>query len=427
VKITIGLSLSLTGEYAPMGRQAEIAIRLFVANENANASSALRISGERCEFALECHDDASDPARCAEIYRALCADRRADIVFGPYSNRLARIAAGIAEQSGRLFVNHGGAGDELYDRGYKMIVGVLSPASDYLRSFVRLLAQLKLWRKRVAIVASKSPFARAVASGFERAADERAARRRGVRIRVKWNGAFDPASTPARLFPALTRNRVNALASAGSYEHDVAVMRAVAASRLNIPVLGCVAAGVRRFASDLGELAEGIVGPSQWEDSIELEPALGPTPAEFTRRMRTAGANEIDSPDYPAAQIYAAGLLTAAALAAAGACDDALLRAAFSDLRTTTMFGDFSIDRVTGRQLGHQMLLVQWYRGRKVIIVPESHDDSGSLDFPSGMRLLLAGIEMLRLSRTDDSRESLGDNEPESDDPDVDKDERNHD
>ncbi len=137
--------------------------------------------------------------------------------------------------------------------------------------------------------------------------------------------------------------------------------------------------------------------------------------------MRAAGA--VDSPDYPAAQIYAAGLLTAAALASAGRLDDAMLRAAFSDLRTTTMFGDFSIDRVTGRQLGHQMLLVQWHRGRKVIIVPESHDDSGSLDFPAGWRLLLAGFEALRSGRPAD----LDDNESESDDPDVDKDEPDHD
>src|SRR5277367_1536578 len=264
-----------------MGRQAELAIRLFVAD--ANASSAFSVDGERCEFALECLDDASEPARCAEIYRSLCVGRSADIIFGPYSNRLARVAAPIAEQSGRLFVNHGGAGDELYDRGYKLIVGILSPASDYLRGFVRLLTQLKLWRKRVAIVASKSSFARAVASGFERAAEERIARRRGVRVRVKWNGAFDRDSTPARLFPALKRNRIDARASAGSYQHDVAVMRAVAESRLNIPVLGCVAAGVARFASDLGELADGIVGPSQWEDSFEIKPALGPTPAEFAR------------------------------------------------------------------------------------------------------------------------------------------------
>ena len=420
MKITIGLSLSLTGEYSPMGRQAELAIRLFVAD--ANASSALRVGGERCEFALECHDDASDPARCAEIYRSLCADRRADIIFGPYSNRLARVAAPIAEQSGRVFVNHGGAGDELYERGYKLIVGVLSPASDYLRGFVRLLTQLKLWRKRVAIVASKSAFARAVASGFERAADERAARRRGVRVRVKWNGAFDPESTPARLFPALKRNRVNALASAGSYRarrRRDARGRGVAAQHPGARMRRRRrrVASRRTWASWRKESSARRNGriPSS------SQPALGPTPAEFARRMRAAGA--ADSPDYPAAQIYAAGLLTAAALASAGRCDDAMLRAAFSDLRTTTMFGDFSIDRVTGRQLGHQMLLVQWHRGRKVIIVPESHDDSGSLDFPSGWRLLLAGFEALRSGRRDD----LDDDESESDDPDVDKDERNHD
>ena len=67
----------------------------------------------------------------------------------------------LAEQSGRVFINHGGAGDELYESGYKLLVGILSPASDYLRGFVRLLSQLKLWRKRVAIVASKTSFARA--------------------------------------------------------------------------------------------------------------------------------------------------------------------------------------------------------------------------------------------------------------------------
>jgi len=69
------------------------------------------------------------------------------------------------------------------------------------------------------------------------------------------------------------------------------------------------------------------------------------------------------------------------------------------------------------------MLLVQWHRGRKVIIVPESHDDSRSLDSPAGPRLLLAGIEALLSGRPD----VMDDNETESDDPDVDKDEPDHD
>ena len=42
MKITIGLSLSLSGEYAAMGREAETSLRLFVADANAN--TALRFS-----------------------------------------------------------------------------------------------------------------------------------------------------------------------------------------------------------------------------------------------------------------------------------------------------------------------------------------------------------------------------------------------
>src|SRR5208283_1332923 len=122
--------------------------------------------------------------------------------------------------------------------------------------FVHLVAGLKMWRKRIGIVRSNTGFAEAIAGGIERECKERYARRKGVRIRVKFAGRFEPDSTAATLFPALRRNRVNALVSAGSYEHDVAVMRAMTQSSLNLPVLGCVAAGVERFRVDLGQEAE---------------------------------------------------------------------------------------------------------------------------------------------------------------------------
>ncbi|HYB91950.1 MAG TPA: ABC transporter substrate-binding protein [Candidatus Binataceae bacterium] len=398
-RVTIGLSLSLTGEYAAMGRQAEAALRLLAAD--LNASAGVRVGGEFHEVALECVDDASDARRCAEIYRAMVAERRADLLMGPYSSALVRAAAPIAEEARMVLINHGGAADGLYERGWRMIVGVLSPASSYLTGFIRLLATLKFWRKRLAIVAQNSPFASAVAGGAERAAAERVARRRGVRVRVKWNGEFDPATTPANLFPALRRNRVNALLSAGSFAHDVAVIRAIAASQLDIPVLACVAAGVERFGIELGEHAEGIVGPSQWEESAQLKPAIGPAPAAFARRMRAAGA----ACDYVAAQAFAAGLLAKAALEAAGALDQERIRSAFSNLRTSTLFGDFAIDPATGRQDGHKMLLVQWHRASKVIIEPEPDAGPGTLAMLPGLRLIAAGLEMLRQGRRDEDDE----------------------
>lgn len=397
-KIRIGLSLSLSGAYATMGRQAEAALRLFVSD--INSTGAIRIGNEARQLELICLDDVSNSERCAEIYRSLCGENRVDILFGPYSSELTRVAAPLAEQAGMLFVNHGGADDDIFLHNHRLIVGVLSPASDYFNGLVHLLAGLKLWRKRIAIVRSSGGFAEAVAKGIEREAGERYARRKGVRIRVKFAGRFDPAVTPAKLFPALRRNRVNALVSAGSYAHDLAVMRAITHSPLNIPVLGCVAAGVASFRIDLGEDAEGLVGPSQWEDQVQFRPELGPTSRDFVRGMR-AHFPQI-SCDYPAAQAYAAALLTKAALESAQSLDAWRIRDAFSDLRTTTFFGDFSIDRVTGRQLGHRVLLVQWHGGQKVVIDPEAHVETGTLELPSGWSLILASFQRFKLKPRDD-------------------------
>ncbi len=392
-RLSVGLSLSLSGGYAAMGRQAEAAVKLFV--DDLNAAGGLRIGARTCELALKCHDDRSEALPCAEIYRALCGPARVDLLLGPYSSRLARVAAPIAEAAGMMMLNHGGADDGLYTRGMRMLVGVLSPASDYLVAFARLLVELKFWRKRLAIVTAATPFAGAVGAGLEQACHERRARRRGVRVRLKYRGDFARDQALARLLPALRRNRINALAAAGSFAQDVALMRAVVASNLNLPVLGCVAAGVHGFAEALGEGADGIVGPSQWEEHAQIVPELGPAPGEFARRMRASGYRECD---YPAAQAYAAGLIGCAAIRECDSLDQRRLRGALGEMRTSTLYGDFAIDRVSGRQIAHKVLLVQWHMGHKVIIEPQAHAQTGALEFPSGWRLIVASMRGLKLT-----------------------------
>src|SRR5208283_4469343 len=149
-----------------MGQQAEAAVALFISE--TNSSGGIRLGGESREVELHCADDGSNPDRCADIYRTLCGDRHVDILLGPYSSALTRVAAPIAEQAGMLIVNHGGADDDIFSQHHRLIVGVLSPASDYFNGFVHLIAGLKLWRKRLAIVRTASGFAEAIGAGLER-------------------------------------------------------------------------------------------------------------------------------------------------------------------------------------------------------------------------------------------------------------------
>ena len=395
MKITLGLSLSLSGAFAPIGRQIEDALRLFIAD--INAAGAVTIDGERSYYALRCHDDRSDKTRCAGIYRELCGGTGTDVVLGPYSSELTAVAAPIAEEHKRLFINHAGAADDLYQHGYKMIVGLQTPASQYLNEFLGLLASLKFWRKRIALVTEQSTFAHAIAFGAQALAEQRALRRKGVRVRVKWDERFDPEQSGDRLITTLRRNRINALVSAGSYGHDLAVVRTVLESQLNIPVLACVAAGLSSFRNDLDDRVEGIVGTSQWEPSSQAIPELGPDPREFTHRMRTQ--TRTGECDYIAAQAYGAGVLVAAVLQKLGTCDQVRMREEFSRLRTGTLFGAFGIDPNTGRQVAHRMLTVQWHKGRKVTIEPDPISERGSLDFPTGSGLFAAGAELLGLTR----------------------------
>jgi branched-chain amino acid transport system substrate-binding protein len=405
-KLTLGLSLPLTGAYANFGRQIERALQLFVSDSNA---TGLTLDGERCELALVCHDDASRRDHAAEIYRALATNHEADLLLGPYSTALARAVIPITEEARMLLVNHGGAADDLHSSP-RMLVSVLSPASTYMHGFIRLVTSLKMHRKRLAIAASDTPFSRTVAAGAEAACAERRARIHGVRIRLRYAGPFTER-TPAMLTAGLRRNRINVMLSAGSYEYDLAMMRFAAAQKLFLPVLGCVAGAMHRFARDLGDDSEGLVAPSQWEPAAPIVPELGPPPHEFVRRYRAFGDGSLC--DYPAAQAYAAGLLLLAAIRAASTIDQMRLRAAFNDLRTSTLFGQFAIDPATGRQIGHQMLLVQWHRGHKVIIDPDPPPDSiHHSGFSSGWRVVTASLRALRLigpeSASAAARDSLG-------------------
>ena len=127
-------------------------------------------------------------------------------------------------------------------------------------------------------------------------------------------------------------------------------------------MVALVATPIEQFRNTLGSRCEGFVGPSQWETPAPLDPDYGPSMAEIAQRL--------GQPDYPMAQGYAGGLVAQRCIEEAGSLDQDALRQAASVLNFTTFYGRFKIDPASNRQVGHQVLLVQWQNDRKVIVWP---------------------------------------------------------
>lgn len=153
----------------------------------------------------------------------------------------------------------------------------------------------------------------------------------------------------------------------GTTEADLAFAVELRHQQVSAPVVALVAAPIERFQEVLGPDADGFCGPSQWEPSLQGQPDLGPTSAQFSADFRARFNVE---PDYPAAQAYAAGLIAARCAEIAGSLEDDDLWRAAVGLDFTTFYGRFRLDPESGQQVGHNMVIAQWQAGRKAIVWP---------------------------------------------------------
>lgn len=323
--IRVGACLSLTGRFARFGAQA------------ARGLEAWRSLDGAAELVIE--DDESSP-RALECMLPWVA-RRCDVLLGPYSTQLMRVAGRMAGDSGWLAWNHGGSGDDVESAHPGHVVSVPTPATRYAEPFLHVLKDAgqatRLW-----IARGKGSFGKQASAG-----GAAAARRLGIDVVLASAGGLPgPADMPARW----------ALFCAGTFEEDVqAVQRARALP--DPPETVCaVAAGVREFGKAIAN-AEGIFGVGQWFPGAGgSTPELGPTEEAF---LAACEALSPGVPDYPAVQAAAAAVLATHCARLAGGTSRELLWQAALSVSTRTLFGGFTIN-ADGAQVGHDSVLVRW-------------------------------------------------------------------
>jgi branched-chain amino acid transport system substrate-binding protein len=356
--IAVGVSISSTGKYATQGRDAFNGIRLWVKETNRQGGIYL---GKSRPLRLIHYDDHSESGRAVANVDRLLRQDQVDILLGPYSSGLTMAVTPIAEEHGKVLWNHGGSADALFERGWRWLVSVPSPASHYLRGLPALLRNSYGQLNRIAVLqAQKSSFAAAVVSGLESTARAE----RFELFRISFVSRYDGGAGAVQE-ALLTHPEV--ITSVGTFQDDIQVVRNRNLFSPPVKSLAAVAAGVNSFYRDVGELAEGVIGPTQWEARIADSSLEGPDSQRFIAKF-VGEFGEV--PDYTAAQSYAAGIVVLKCIEGAGSLADEELRRVAGELDFRTFYGRFRIDPLTGRQIGHQVLLTQWLGGERRIIWP---------------------------------------------------------
>ena len=238
-------------------------------------------------------------------------------------------------------------------------MSVPSPASDYLKALPLLVRSQDPSIARMSVVYAKTgSFAAYVAGGVADGA--KAAGFDMIRL--------IPFDSPIRDARALLREAFAAepdlLVGAGSFQDDVVIVRGLDLAN-RVKTLAFVGTGLEAFYGEVGALAEGVIGPSQWEPAADDGPLTGPNSEWFCSEFHTRFHQR---PEYPAAQAFVLGIVVGECLQRTGSLEDEPLLRVAHTLETTTLFGGFRLDRLTARQIGHRVLLVQWRGGRKVVI-----------------------------------------------------------
>jgi branched-chain amino acid transport system substrate-binding protein len=152
--ITIGTSLSLSGDFATDGQAFERGYQLWVADQN----KAGGLLGHKIN--LDVLSDASSPAQVVTNYQKLIGSDKDALVFGPFSSLLTVPAARIASRYGYAFVEGAGGAPSVFGAGLHNVFDVSIPVKDNLVTFAQWIASLPTSKrpKTAAYVTVNDPF-----------------------------------------------------------------------------------------------------------------------------------------------------------------------------------------------------------------------------------------------------------------------------
>jgi len=347
--ILVGASVALSGEYSRTGQEQLNGYQMWVEDVNNKGGLLGR------KIRLVHYDDESKPDTAAKLYEKLISADRVDLLLGPYASNVTVAASTVAEKHQFPMVSTGASATDIWSRGYTNVFGLYTPANTYMDQILEFAKAKGL--QKVALIYENTAFPRDVGKGVK-------AKVNALKMELVFEEEYSKGATDFASMIVKMKTKVPEVVVGGSYLPDsTAFMRQAKEYRLKAQIFAfAVGPGLPDFGKNLGPDAEGVMGNTQWEDTLNI-----PGAKEFTERYQQKYGHR---PGYHAAGGYGAGQVLAAAVTQANSLAHDKLRAALFSLDITTIFGQYKVDN-TGKQIGKPGFAIQWMGGERHIILPK--------------------------------------------------------
>ncbi len=355
--IKIGYSLALTGKYAKTGKYQQEAFVMWAEEVNKRGGLLGR------PVKLIHYDDKSDPKTGVKLYEKLITGDKVDLVFGPYSSAVTNPVAGVTEKYKYPMITAGASSSKIFAQGRNYVFGSYSPAKDYMDGALALAKEKGL--KTVALIYADSLFPISTAKGVK-------AKAPSYGLKIVYEEKYPRKTSDVSPLLSKIKARNPDVVMAATYLPDaVLITRQMKELDVNPKILAfTVGPALPEFGKDLGDLANYVYGATQWE----ISPLLPfPNQKEWAEQYTKRWGRE---PDYHAASGWSAAQVMESCVKKVGSINREKIRDCLATTNMMTIHGNYAVDPVTGEQRGHEILLIQWQKGKKEIVYPAKYSSA---------------------------------------------------
>jgi len=356
--IVLGAAVSETGRYSREGKDTSQGYNTWLDWVN-NEYGGIKIGDDCYNVEIKYYDDEGDPDTAANLVERLITEDNVDFLLGPYSSGLTMSTSAIAEKYGVVMVEGNGASETIFERGFQNIFAVLTPAGNYTQSALKSLADMGA--ETVVVAYEDTAFPTSVGQGAINWAEEY-----GMEVLAVETYPVEVADVSA-IMTKFRDLEPDVFVGGGHFNDALLFVRGAQELGFN-PKAMVITVGPSNpdFVTEVGDAANYIIGPTQWEATMSWEDEYFGTAADYAARYEELWG---EPPTYQAAESTATALALHLAIEQAGSLDMDAVRQALYDLDVTTFYGPINFDE-TGKNAAKPMGAIQIQDGVINVVAP---------------------------------------------------------